>query len=77
MDAIARMAREPGFDLGMLMRRVVVSDQVQFKVGRNVSIEMLQKAQEFLVAMARLALGDDPPVDDVERREERGSAWRK
>ena len=26
------------------------------------------------MAMARLALGDDPAVDDVERREERGSA---
>src|SRR5450432_1125113 len=71
------MASEPGFDLGMLMRRVVVSDQVQFKVGRNISIEMLQKAQEFLMAMARLALGDDPAVDNVERREERGSAVAK
>src|SRR5271167_2783612 len=71
------MASEPGLYLWMLMRRVVVSDQVQFKVGRNVSIEMLQKAQEFLMAMARLALGDDSPVDDVERREERRSAVAK
>ena len=56
MDAIARMASEPSFDFGMLVSRVVVSDQVQFKIGRNVSIEMLQKAQEFLMAMAWLAL---------------------
>jgi hypothetical protein len=27
-------ASEPGFDLGMLMSREVVSDQVQFKIGR-------------------------------------------
>ena len=41
MDAIARMASEPSFDLGMLVSCVVVSDQVQFKIGRNVSIEKL------------------------------------
>jgi hypothetical protein len=71
------MASEPGLYLGMLMRRVVVSDQVQFKLGRNISVEMLQKAQEFLMAMAWLALGDDPPVDDIERREERRGAVAK
>jgi len=70
----ARMAGEPPFDLGMLMSRIVVGDQVQFKVGRDVSIEMFQKAQELLMAMARLTLGDDPAVDYVERREERGGA---
>ena len=74
MDAIARMASEPSFDFGMLVSRVVVSDQVQFKIGRNVSLEMLQKAQEFLMAMARLILGDNPAVDDVQGREECGSA---
>jgi hypothetical protein len=35
------MAGEPGFDLGMLVHGVVVSDQVQFKIGWNVSIQML------------------------------------
>src|ERR1700731_2914228 len=68
------MASEPSFDFGMLVSRVVVSDQVEFKIGRNVSLEMLQKAQEFLMAMARLALGDNPAVDDVQGREECGSA---
>jgi hypothetical protein len=37
VDAIARMASEPSFDFGMLVSCVVVSDQVQFKIGRNVS----------------------------------------
>jgi hypothetical protein len=71
------MAGEPRFDLGMLVSPVVVGDQVQFEVARDVSIEMFQKAQEFLVTMARLALGDDPAVDDVQCREERGSAVAK
>ena len=74
MKVKARMAGEPRSDFGMLVSRVVVGDQVQFKIGRHISIEMFQKAQEFLVAMARLALGDDPAVDDVQCREERGSA---
>src|SRR5579864_8466949 len=52
----ARMSSEPRSDLGMLVSRVVVGDQVQFKIGRHISIEMFQKAQEFLVAMARLDL---------------------
>ena len=33
-----------------------------------------KKLQELLMAMARLALGDDPAVNDVQCREERGSA---
>jgi hypothetical protein len=55
----ARMAGEPRFDLGMLVSRVIVGDQMQLEGYRDVSIEMFQK--EFLVAMARLALGDAPP----------------
>jgi hypothetical protein len=51
-----------------------LSASMQFKVGPHVSIEMLQKAQEFRMSMARLALRDDPALDDVERREEGGRA---
>jgi hypothetical protein len=72
----ARMASEPRFDFGMLVSRVVVGDQVQFKSGRHIRLETLQKAQEFLVAMARLALGDDPAGDNVQCREQWVVPWR-
>ena len=35
---------------------------------------MIEKGQELLVPMARFALRDDVPVEDVERRKERGGA---
>ena len=40
------------------MRGVVVRDQMQFKVGRRVAINLLEKAQSFDVRVARLGASD-------------------
>jgi hypothetical protein len=42
--------------------------------GRHSALDAVQKADEFLVAMARHALADDRAVKDIERREQRGRA---
>jgi hypothetical protein len=69
MEVEARMAGEPGFDPWMLVCRVVVGNQVQFEGGWNSVVEMVEEGQELLMTMARLALGDDLSVKDVERCE--------
>jgi hypothetical protein len=38
--------------------------------GRHGSLDPVQKADEFLVAVARHALADQAAVEDVERREQ-------
>jgi hypothetical protein len=42
---------------------------VQFEGGWNSVVEMVEEGQELLMTMARLALGDDLSVKDVERCE--------
>jgi len=54
----------------MLVGRVIVGDQVQLEIGADMAVEVVEKGEELLVPMARFALGDDRPVEDVERREQ-------
>jgi len=37
----------------------VVTDQVQLQPGRHAGVDLLEEAQEFLVAVAAVHLGDD------------------
>ena len=46
MDVIARVAGEPGFDLGMFVGGVVVGDQMDLEPGRNVAVEMIKEGRE-------------------------------
>ena len=50
---------EPAFDLGMLVGAVVVDDEVDIEAGGHAGVNVLEEAQKLLVAMPRLALGDD------------------
>ncbi len=63
----ARVARQSGFDCGMLVSRVVVSDQVHCEPGGNLLVEVMEKADELLVPVARFALRDYRAVEHVER----------
>src|SRR5450759_2401787 len=50
---------EPGQHLGMLVRGVVVDDQMELAPGRGLAVDLVEKADEFLVPVARHALPDD------------------
>jgi hypothetical protein len=43
----------------MFVGAVVVGDQMDLEPGRDVAVEVIKERQEFLMAMARLALRDD------------------
>ena len=61
---------QPGADLGMLVRRVVVDDQMQLHSGRGLAVDLVEEADEFLMPMARHALADDLALQHVERGEQ-------
>jgi len=37
---------EPGADLGVLVRRIVVDDQVQLRSGRGLAVDLVEEADE-------------------------------
>ena len=47
---------------------------MDLKPRRDAGVEMFKKAQKLLVAVVRLALGDNRTMEHVERREQGGSA---
>src|SRR6267142_5599402 len=69
-----RMPFEPSADLGMLMRGVVVDDQVQLALGWGFAVDLVEEADELLMAMAAHALADDLALQDVERGKQRRRA---
>ena len=77
MNVIAPMACQPRLDPRMFMGGVVVRDQMDLELRRNVVVEVIKKREKLLVAMTRLTLGDDRPVEHVERREPGGGAVAK
>ena len=74
VEGPARMPGEPGAHFGMLVDGIIVEDRVDQLSGRHRGLDPVQKAEEFLVAMARHALADDRAVENVERREQGGRA---
>src|SRR5215813_6627430 len=64
-----RMPFEPSADLWMLMRRIIVHNEVQLPVGWSFSVDLIEKADELLMPMAACALTDDLAVHHVKRRQ--------
>ena len=62
MQVEAGPFREPGPDLRVLVRRVVVDHQVEIEVARDIGFDVLQEAQELLMSVAGAALRDDLTV---------------
>ena len=71
MQVEAGSFREPGPDLGVLVRRVVVDHQVEIEIARDIGFDVLQEAQELLMSVAGAALRDDLTVGDIESGEQR------
>lgn len=66
MDVIAGALRQPRAYLRMLVRRVVVHDQVNVQVRRDARVQAFQKRQELPVSVTRLAFGKYGVRGDVE-----------
>src|SRR5712672_1417672 len=60
------MPLEPRLDFRVLVRGVIVGDQVHIKSQRRVAIDHAQKFEPFLVAMSLHALADDAAGGDIE-----------
>src|SRR5215813_12305141 len=70
MDVKARPRRQPVAHCRMLVGSIVVDDEVDIKIVRHTGLDMLQKAEEFLVPVARATLGEHAAVGDVEGGEQ-------
>ena len=56
------------------MRGVVVHDEVDVDIGRDIRFDRVEEAAELAGAMPAIAFADDWPGGDVERGEQRGRA---
>jgi hypothetical protein len=54
---------------GSLSALSLVGDQMHREGGGKLAVEMVEKADELLMPVARLALGDDRAIEHVEGRE--------
>ena len=70
VDMETRMRGQPAPDPGVLVSGVVVDDQVDLEVSRDVGVDVLQEAEKLLVTMPLFALGEDLAGNDIERGKE-------
>jgi hypothetical protein len=70
----ALVPAEPGANLGMLVRGIVVDDQMHLPSGRGFAVDLVEEADELLMPVAAHALADDLAVEQVERGEQRRRA---
>ena len=70
----ARMAMQPMLDAGMLVRGVVVHDQVQVPFAGRLLIEAFQEADKFLMPVLRHAVTDHGAIERTQGREQSGGA---
>ena len=76
MEDKAGVPVEPGANLGVLVRGVVVEDDIDDLAGGDVGFDRIEKADELLMAMALHAAADDPAFQDVERGKQGRGAMR-
>ena len=74
VEGPAWMAGEPGADLVLLVRSVVVEDDVDGLVRRHLALDAVEEADELLMAVALHVLCDDRTVQHVERGAQRRRA---
>ncbi len=74
MQLKAGMLRQPLGHAVVLVRPIIVQDQMRGQVGSKLSVQMTQKLQGLLVAMPGQTLADDRSLQHVERGEQRRRA---
>jgi len=55
----------------MLVSTVVIEDEMQIQMCRELSIQPTQEQQKLLIAMTRHAMGDDSSLQYIQRSEQR------
>lgn len=74
MEGPARVAVEPGADLVLFVRSVIVEDHMDCLVRRHLALDAVEEADELLMAVALHVLRDSRAVQHVEGSEERRCA---
>ena len=74
MEDPAGMTLEPGHDLGMFVRAIVVEDDMDHLTGRHLAFDGVEKADELLVTVLLHTTTDDRAVENVEGGEQGGGA---
>ena len=74
MKGEAVMPLQPGRDLWMLVGGVVVENYVDRLAGRHPALDGIEKADEFLMAVALHAATDDLALKDIEGGKQGGGA---
>ena len=68
------MALQPTLNHRMLVRGVVITDQIEFFLGRCLAVDQAQKPEPLLMPMARLARADHRAIQRVQRGKQRRRA---
>lgn len=70
----AGTACQPASGLGMLVGAVIVHHEMRTEARRDIGLDALEEPKELLMPMARLALGQDLAIGDIECGKQRGGA---
>ena len=70
VEGEAAMTIKPGPNLGVLMGSVVIEDDMDRLVCRNLGINNVQKADELLMPVALHVASDDCPIENIQGREQ-------
>jgi len=68
------MSFQPGFYSGMLMRAIIINDQMQLPFRRGLGIDLFQKTDELLMTMPRHTITDDFAIQQIQGGEKRRCA---
>ena len=74
VESPAGMAGKPLAHIGMFVGRIIVDDGMDRLSRRNLLLDGVEEADEFLMAMALHVAADHRAVEHVERREQRRRA---
>ena len=71
VDVVPWSSGQPAFNLVVLVRSVVVHNQVNVKICGNVLVDVVQEAYELLMSVSSTALREHVTSSYIESREER------